>query len=131
MQRTRPPFRADQVGSFLRPERLKEARARREKGEITPGQLKAVEDEEIVKLIRKQEEIGMQLATDGEFRRTFWHFDFLGGLTGIDLYESQMERLFANRRAMADAVRGFGRKVGDLGRVQGGAAERYWVTTRS
>jgi LmbE family N-acetylglucosaminyl deacetylase len=52
-------------------------------------------------------------------------------ITGIDLYESQIERLFTGRRAMADAVRGFGRKVADLGRVQSGAAERYWVTTRS
>ncbi len=50
---------------------------------------------------------------------------------GIDLYQSQIERLFTNRRAMADAVRGFGTKVADLGRVSGGAAERYWVTTRS
>ncbi len=52
-------------------------------------------------------------------------------IMGIDLYASQMERLFTNRRAMADAVRGFGAKVADLGRVPGGAAERYWVTTRS
>ena len=50
---------------------------------------------------------------------------------GIDLYESQIENLFLNRRGMADAVRGFAAKVADLGRVPGGAAERYWVTTRS
>jgi hypothetical protein len=52
-------------------------------------------------------------------------------IMGIDLYQSQIERLFTNRRAMADAVRGFGAKVADLGGVAGGAAERYWVTTRS
>ncbi len=66
MQRTKAPFRADQVGSFLRSVPLKDARARREKGEITAGALKAVEDAEIEKLIRKQEDVGMQLVTDGE-----------------------------------------------------------------
>jgi 5-methyltetrahydropteroyltriglutamate--homocysteine methyltransferase len=79
VQRTKPPFRADQVGSFLRSEPLKEARAKREKGEISAADLKKVEDTEIEKLIRKQEEIGMQLVTDGEYRRAWWHFDFLEG----------------------------------------------------
>ncbi len=86
--RTKPPYRADQVGSFLRTAPLKDARAKREKGEITAAQLKAVEDEEIKKLIRKQEDVGMQLATDGEYRRSWWHFDFLGLLTGVKLVES-------------------------------------------
>ena len=85
MKRTKPPFRADHVGSFLRPAPLKEARAKREKGEITAAQLKAVEDREIEKLIKKQEEIGLQLATDGEFRRSWWHFDFLGMLDGVEI----------------------------------------------
>lgn len=88
MQRTKPPFRADIVGSFLRTAPIKEARAKREKGEITPAQLKAVEDEEIKKLIRKQEEVGLKLATDGEFRRSWWHFDFLGLLDGVEIVES-------------------------------------------
>ena len=87
MQRTKPPFRADQVGSFLRSDALKQARAKRAKGEITPAQLKAVEDQEIKNVIKKQEDVGMKLATDGEFRRTFWHFDFLGGMQGVDLYD--------------------------------------------
>jgi 5-methyltetrahydropteroyltriglutamate--homocysteine methyltransferase len=88
MQRTKPPYRADIVGSFLRTAPIKEARAKREKGEITAAQLKAVEDEEIKKLIRKQEEVGLQLATDGEFRRSWWHFDFLGLLDGVKVVES-------------------------------------------
>ena len=88
MKRTKPPFRADQVGSFLRTQPLKDARAKREKGEITAEQLKAVEDTEIRKLIAKQEEVGMQLVTDGEFRRSWWHFDFLGLLDGVKLVES-------------------------------------------
>src|SRR5262245_59981241 len=77
-----PPFRADMVGSLLRPEPLKDARAKREKGQITADQLKKVEDEEIRKIVKKQEEIGLQLATDGEFRRSWWHFDFFWGLQG-------------------------------------------------
>ena len=76
MKRTKPPFRADHVGSFLRPAALKEARAKREKGEITAAQLKEVEDREIEKIISKQEEIGLQLATDGEFRRVVVAFRF-------------------------------------------------------
>src|SRR5438270_431268 len=70
MLNTNPPFRADHVGSILRSAPLKDARAKREKGEITAAQLKAVEDTEIKKIIAKQEEIGLQLATDGEYRRS-------------------------------------------------------------
>jgi 5-methyltetrahydropteroyltriglutamate--homocysteine methyltransferase len=87
MQRTKPPFRADHVGSILRTAPVKDARAKREKGEISPAQLKEVEDREIEKVIKKQEDIGLKLATDGEFRRSWWHFDFFGMLDGVDIYE--------------------------------------------
>src|SRR5712672_4763088 len=87
MTRTKPPYRADHVGSFLRPALLKEARAKREKNEITAAQLKEVEDREIAGVIKKQEEVGLKLATDGEFRRSFWHFDFFGMLDGVEVYE--------------------------------------------
>lgn len=87
MPRTRPPFRADHVGSLLRTPPVVEARARREAGEISAEQLREVEDAEIVGVIARQEEIGMQLATDGEFRRAFWHFDFYSMLDGCELYE--------------------------------------------
>ncbi|MGB8575573.1 MAG: 5-methyltetrahydropteroyltriglutamate--homocysteine S-methyltransferase [Pseudolabrys sp.] len=87
MQRTRPPFRADHVGSILRTAPVKDARAKREKGAINATQLKEVEDREIEKIIRKQEEIGLKLATDGEFRRSWWHFDFFGMLDGVEIYE--------------------------------------------
>jgi 5-methyltetrahydropteroyltriglutamate--homocysteine methyltransferase len=86
-QRTKPPFRADHVGSILRTAPVKQARAQREKGEITPAQLKEAEDREIKKIIKKQEEIGLKLATDGEFRRSWWHFDFFGMLDGVEIYE--------------------------------------------
>jgi 5-methyltetrahydropteroyltriglutamate--homocysteine methyltransferase len=80
MPRTKPPFRADHVGSLLRPQALKEARARK-----SPD-LKAVEDREIERVIRRQEEAGLQSITDGEFRRSWWHLDFLWGLKGIEKF---------------------------------------------
>ena len=85
--RTKPPFRADHVGSILRSAPLKEAREKAAKAEITATQLKAVEDREIPIIIAKQEEIGLQLATDGEYRRSWWHFDFFGMLDGVEIYE--------------------------------------------
>src|SRR5229473_6104416 len=87
MKRTKPPFRADHVGSFLRPAALKEARAKHEQGQLSAEALKDVEDREIEKVIKQQEEIGLQLTTDGEFRRSWWHFDFFGMLDGVDIYE--------------------------------------------
>jgi 5-methyltetrahydropteroyltriglutamate--homocysteine methyltransferase len=84
MKRTKPPFRADHVGSLLRPAALKEARAKFAKGEIDAAVLKAVEDREIERVIKKQEEVGLQAITDGEFRRSWWHLDFLWGLDGVE-----------------------------------------------
>jgi len=81
-----PPFRADHVGSLLRPLSLKQARAQRERGEITGDQLKAVEDREIAAIIKRQEDIGLKAVTDGEFRRAFWNYDFLGALPGVEAY---------------------------------------------
>jgi 5-methyltetrahydropteroyltriglutamate--homocysteine methyltransferase len=86
MQRTTPPFRADMVGSLLRTAPLKQARAQRERGEFTAEQLKAVEDREIAAIIRRQEDIGLKAVTDGEFRRAFWNYDFLGALDGVEAY---------------------------------------------
>lgn len=86
MKRARPPFRADHVGSLLRTAPLKEARARREKSDISADDFKAIEDRETDAIIRKQEDIGLQAATDGEFRRAFWNYDFLGKLDGVEAY---------------------------------------------
>ena len=83
MQRTKPPFRADHVGSLLRSAALKEARTKREAGQITDEQLKAVEGREIDAIIRKQESVGLKSITDGEYRRAFWNYDFLGKLPGV------------------------------------------------
>ena len=98
MQRTTPPFRADHVGSLLRPAALKEARAKREKGEIGAAELKAVEDREIEKVIRKQEDIGLKSITDGEFRRAFWNYDFLGKLDGVEAYLGERKIAFQGRQ---------------------------------
>ena len=81
------PFRFDHVGSFLRPERLKEARAKFNAGKITAEELERVENEEIIALIEKEKELGLKSVTDGEFRRAFWHLDFLEHLEGVELVE--------------------------------------------
>lgn len=81
--RTTSPFRFDIVGSFLRPERLKQARADFENGTITQEELRHVEDKAIIELINKQEKAGLKAVTDGEFRRSRWHLDFFWGLNGI------------------------------------------------
>ena len=105
MQRTKPPFRADHVGSFLRPAELKTARDKRAREEITAFELKSIEDREIEKIIRKQEEIGLQAVTDGEFRRSWWHLDFLEGLDGIEGYEMEQGVAFAGMNTRARGVR--------------------------
>jgi len=81
--RTTPPFRADHVGSFLRPKYLLDAREQKARGEITPAELRVVEDRAIGEVVRMQEEIGLQSITDGEFRRTYFHIDFLQQLGGV------------------------------------------------
>ena len=86
--RHKPPFRADMVGSLLRSARVKDARARLVTGEISAAELTAIEDAEIRALVKKQEEVGLQAVTDGEFRRAFWHFDFLENLSGVQGYDS-------------------------------------------
>jgi 5-methyltetrahydropteroyltriglutamate--homocysteine methyltransferase len=86
MKRNKPPYRAEHVGSLLRPALLKEARAKREKGELSAEALKEIEDREIAAAIRKQEEIGLKSITDGEYRRAFWNYDFLGQIDGVEAY---------------------------------------------
>jgi 5-methyltetrahydropteroyltriglutamate--homocysteine methyltransferase len=84
IKRARPPFRADHVGSFLRPPELLAARERRQKGEITQSALREVEDRAIRDIVRMQENIGLEGITDGEFRRTYFHIDFLEQLDGVE-----------------------------------------------
>jgi 5-methyltetrahydropteroyltriglutamate--homocysteine methyltransferase len=111
MQRTKPPFRADMVGSLLRTAALKEARHKHHDGEISDEALKKIEDREIRALIKKQEEIGLQAVTDGEFRRAFWHFDFLEHLDGVTSVEADSGMNFKGGVGITKALRITG-KVG-------------------
>lgn len=83
---TKAPFRADHVGSLLRPENLQNARKEFKEGTITAEQLREVETQEIKRIVDKQIDVGLELVTDGEFRRTWWHLDFLEHLNGFEGY---------------------------------------------
>ncbi|MCA3263612.1 MAG: 5-methyltetrahydropteroyltriglutamate--homocysteine S-methyltransferase [Telmatospirillum sp.] len=109
MQRTKPPFRADMVGSLLRTAPLKAAREKFHAGTISAADLKAVEDKEIVALIRKQEAIGLHGITDGEFRRAFWHFDFLEELDEVESVAADSGMNFKGGVGIAKALRVTGR----------------------
>ena len=88
MPNGKPPFRADHVGSLLRPPELRDARAARASGSLDAASLRAVEDRCIRDAIARQRSIGLRAVTDGEYRRAFWHFDFLARLGGVEMYES-------------------------------------------
>jgi 5-methyltetrahydropteroyltriglutamate--homocysteine methyltransferase len=94
MDRTTPPYRADHVGSFLRPKRLLEARERHARDEIAAETLREVEDEAIREVARRQEDVGLRGVTDGEFRRTFFHVDFLEQLDGVEVVEGSFTATF-------------------------------------
>jgi 5-methyltetrahydropteroyltriglutamate--homocysteine methyltransferase len=89
MHRARPPFRADHVGSLLRPQRVRDAREKFRAGAISAAELARIETLEIGKAVQRQKQAGLRLATDGEFRRSWWHFDFLKDLTGCELYATE------------------------------------------
>jgi 5-methyltetrahydropteroyltriglutamate--homocysteine methyltransferase len=109
MTRSRPPLRADHVGSLLRPAALKDARAKRGRGEISAAELTVIEDREIERIIGKQEEIGLQSITDGEFRRSWWHLDFLWGLDGVERYAMERGMAFAGMQTRAEGARIIGK----------------------
>jgi len=114
MPRTKPPFRADHVGSLLRPAALKEAREKHARGELDAAGLKAVEDREIERAIGKQEEVGLKAVTDGEFRRSWWHLDFLWGLDGVERHVMDTGIKFAAVNTRNEGVKVTG-KVGMAG----------------
>src|SRR5215210_2673488 len=94
--RTKPPFRADHVGSLLRPPELLKARDDHANGRIDRDELRAVEDDAIRAVVRMQEDVGLQSATDGEFRRTSWHMDFIYRLDGIETADDKVKVQFHN-----------------------------------
>jgi methionine synthase II (cobalamin-independent) len=105
MLRVSPPFRADHVGSLLRPQVLKDARAKLDRGEISGQQLKDVEDRAIRELIAKEEALGLQAITDGEFRRSFWHLDFLEALSGVETYSAEQSLQFKGGQAKVKGIK--------------------------
>jgi 5-methyltetrahydropteroyltriglutamate--homocysteine methyltransferase len=114
MHRTKPPFRADHVGSLLRPAALKAARERFTKGEIKAADLKAAEDNAIEDIVRKQEAVGLQAISDGEFRRSWWHLDFLWGLDGVERHVMDAGIAFAAVTTRNEGVKVTG-KIGFSG----------------
>jgi 5-methyltetrahydropteroyltriglutamate--homocysteine methyltransferase len=104
-----PPFRADHVGSLLRPKALQAARAAWKAGTLPLDALRDVEDRCIVAAIAKQEEIGLRAATDGEYRRAYWHYDFVAGLDGVEIYEPEQKILFKGNVPLGHALRVNGR----------------------
>ncbi len=96
------PFRCDCVGSFLRPQYLKDARARFEEGKITADELKEIEDQAIRELVEKQKKAGLSVITDGEFRRATWHLDFMWGFNGVAHKKTKTGLPFHGEAAMID-----------------------------
>src|SRR5580698_6973032 len=95
MQRVKPPFRADHVGSLLRTASLKEAREKGQRGDISAAALTEIEDREIEGVIRKQEAAGLKSITDGEYRRISWNYDFLENLDNVESYVGERKIKFA------------------------------------
>jgi methionine synthase II (cobalamin-independent) len=98
------PFRHDIVGSFLRSQAIKEARAKHAKAELSLEALKEVEDEEISKLVEKEKTVGLKAVTDGEFRRSWWHLDFMWGLDGVEKSDLTKGYQFKNARTRAETA---------------------------
>jgi 5-methyltetrahydropteroyltriglutamate--homocysteine methyltransferase len=96
--RTTPPFRADHVGSLLRPERLLQAREDHKAGKIDDDELRGIEDDAIRDVVRMQEDVGLRSATDGEFRRASWHMDFIYQLGGVRTVEGNITVKFRNEQ---------------------------------
>ena len=100
--RTKPPFRADHVGSLLRPPEVLKAREEAKQGKITPASLRAIEDQAIRKAVKMQEEVGLQSVTDGEFRRGSWHMDFLYQVGGVTKVMDNLKIQFRNEEGVIE-----------------------------
>lgn len=96
MKRLTPPFRADHVGSLLRPKSLLRARDSHKRGELSASQLRAAEDSAIREVVRMQEDLGLQAVTDGEFCRGCWHMDFLYQIGGVTRVQDSLKVQFHN-----------------------------------
>lgn len=130
-QRTTPPFRADVVGSLLRPPGLLEAREKRRKGEITAESLRELEDDAIRDAVRLQEGVELQVATDGEFRRELWHMDFLSKFGNAEMYDAGIKIRFRSEQGDIDFAPPGIRVVGKLSRPAGGIFVKDFEYLRS
>ncbi len=113
MSHTIPPFRADVVGSYLRPDYLHQAREQFSSGQITQAELTSVEDRAITELVTRQKAAGLQVMTDGEFRRSWWHLDFMWGLNGIEKSAIDQGYNFSKGNARPESIRVTGKITGE------------------
>lgn len=113
IQQHRPPFRADVVGSYLRPTELHQARKAFAEGRINAEQLKTVEDKTITELVEKQKQAGLQVITDGEFRRSWWHLDFMWGLNGVQKQKLAQGYRFADVETRPETAQVIGKISGE------------------
>ena len=100
-QHDRPPFRADHVGSLLRPKSLTDARQKWRQGELPEQELREIEDAAIRDIVDFQQDIGLKAITDGEFRRDYWHLDFIAGFEGIELSDNTFSHAFSGGGTVA------------------------------
>lgn len=108
---TEAPFHADHVGSLLRPDRIKKARQQKVNGNINAEQLRDIENQEIERIVKRQKEIGLKAVTDGELRRSWWHFDFLENLDGVEGFDTDQGLQFHKQQTKAHAIQ----VTGELG----------------
>ncbi|HEY2640441.1 MAG TPA: 5-methyltetrahydropteroyltriglutamate--homocysteine S-methyltransferase [Streptosporangiaceae bacterium] len=113
--RTTPPFRADHVGSLLRPQHLQQAREEAARGAISPDDLRAVEDDAIRDAVKMQEDIGLRAVTDGEFRRASWHLDFIYEIAGVQKAEQNFKSVFHNEAGDIEYTPAALRVIGKIG----------------
>jgi 5-methyltetrahydropteroyltriglutamate--homocysteine methyltransferase len=118
-ERTTPPFRADHVGSLLRPAKLREAREAREKSALPASDLARIEDEAIREVVKLQEEVGLKSVTDGEYRRYSWNSDFLKGFSGVRVVEGKIAMRFHSEQGDIEAKPTGFRIEGKLDRPKG------------
>lgn len=102
MSKITAPYKYDVVGSFLRPDYLKEAREKFEEGTISKEDLKLIEDKAILDLVKKEKDAGLHIISDGEFRRATWHLDFMWGFEGVDHHKTDTGLPFHGEQAMID-----------------------------
>src|SRR5260370_34502499 len=114
MERTTPPFRADHVGSLLRPREVLQAREEHQQGRISAAELRRVEDEAIRKAVKMQEDIGLRGITDGEYRRGSWHMDFLYQVGGVARGGESLKLRVRNEGGDVEATLGAFRIIGKL-----------------